>query len=132
MRVAVWQGFDPYWENDPHRLNQFGSAISTNGGERGEHGDVAFHSHMSIGRFPPDRCHTYTIVDEVGTPSTGFVDGRCSVRLCGRVGERAEAQGEAGYGAPPRRRARGPARPRDEGGRGGTIAAGDHRLPSAI
>lgn len=102
MRVAVWQGFDHYWENDPHRLNQFGSAISTNGGERGEHGDVAFHSHMSIGRFPPDRCHTYTIVDEVGTPSTGFVDGRCSVRLCGRVGESAEAQGEAVTVALPR------------------------------
>jgi hypothetical protein len=93
MRTAVWQGFDHYWALDPHRLNVFGSHIHAGEDAAGEH-NVVYHSRMSIGRFPPDECHTSTIVHEVGTPTTGMFDGAVTVEAAGMLGRPAEIAGE--------------------------------------
>src|SRR5690606_14740026 len=87
MKAAIWQGFDHFWENDPHRVNLFASCISA-----GPDANVTYQSGMSIGRFPPDICHAVTTVHQAGTPTTGFIDGEVTLDVSGTVGEGVERQ----------------------------------------
>src|SRR5690606_40819083 len=78
MKAAIWQGFDHFCENDPHRVNLFASCISA-----GPDANVTYQSGMSIGRFPPDICHAVTTVHQAGTPTTGFIDGEVTLDVSG-------------------------------------------------
>jgi len=89
MKAAIWQGFDHFWENDPHRVNLFASCISAR-----PDANVTYQSGMSIGRFPPDICHAVTTVHQAGTPTTGFIDGEVTLDVSGAVGEGVERQGD--------------------------------------
>lgn len=91
MKVAVWQGFDHFWENDPHRLNQFGTWLTS---VDGKHEDTAYHSRMSIGRFPPDVCRTFIRLQEIRSETLGVIDGEVTVTLSGRLGQYAETHAE--------------------------------------
>lgn len=95
MRTAVWQGFDHFWENDPHRVNLFASYISAQPDASQPGPTVAYHSRMSIGRFPADTCHTYALVQELGTPTMGFLDGEVALDVGGTVGEGVEKRAAA-------------------------------------
>lgn len=92
MKVPIWQGFDHYWQMEPHRLNRFGSRVEFDGGV--ESCDGAFCSSMTIGRFPADTCHTHTMIHRIGTDTTGAVSGSATADLSGAIGERVERSGK--------------------------------------
>jgi hypothetical protein len=91
MSLFIWQGFDHYWQREPHRLNHFGSFIEQDGASGGP--ACVYRSAMQIGRFPPDVCHTYTVVQPVDSPALQRIDGNVTVTLKGRVGERVSVTG---------------------------------------
>lgn len=101
MSLAIWQGFDHYWQREPHRLNRMGSWIEMDRADNAGRVACTYHSEMQIGRFPPDICHTHTMIHRAGSASTRSIDGEVSAVLRGRLGERVEVDGEAvSYGLP--------------------------------
>jgi hypothetical protein len=94
MSLAIWQGFDHYWQREPHRLKHIGSWIEMNRAANADRVACAYHSEMQIGRFPPDACHTHTMIHRAGSATTQHFDGEVSAVLRGRLGERVEVDGE--------------------------------------
>jgi hypothetical protein len=101
MSLAIWQGFDHYWQREPHRLNRIGSWIEMDRAAKADRVACTYYSEMQIGRFPPDVCHTHAMIHRAGSASTRHIDGEVSVVLRGRLGERVEVDGEvASHGLP--------------------------------
>ena len=92
MSFYIWQGFDHYWQREPHRLNRCGSYVTTN--ESKDHSGASYCSIMQIGRFPPDICHTHSIVQRAGNSSTSSIEGSCTQQLGGKLGEAVRVEGE--------------------------------------
>jgi hypothetical protein len=92
MNLFIWQGFDHYWQREPHRLNRFGSFIEQDGMDG--QADFVYSSSMQIGRFPPDVCHTYSLVQQIDSPAVQRIDGSVTAALKGSVGERVSFSGE--------------------------------------
>ncbi|MBN1310729.1 MAG: hypothetical protein JXB30_04850 [Anaerolineae bacterium] len=92
MSIYIWQGFDHYWQREPHRLNKCGSYIDAD--VTGEHPLVHFVSMMQIGRFPPDTCHTHSVVHHAGNVSSRSIDGSSTLQVRGSLGEYVSAQGD--------------------------------------
>jgi hypothetical protein len=94
MTVVIWQGFDHYWQLEPHRLNRFGSYIDLEASDADRTGQGNYISEMAIGRAPPDICHAHTMIDRAGTPTTRRIDGEVMLEASGQLGERTEVAGE--------------------------------------
>jgi len=92
MSLYIWQGFDHYWQREPHRLNHFGSFIEQDGTSSGS--DFVYNSAMQIGRFPPDVCHAYSVVQRIDNSAIRRVDGSVTATLAGSVGEEVSFSGE--------------------------------------
>jgi hypothetical protein len=88
VQFVIWQGFDHQWQRESHRLNRFGSVVDVSDA----HG--FYTSIMQIGRFPPDRCHTYAMLHPIYLPDGGLISGQVAATLEGSLGERVEAAGE--------------------------------------
>ncbi len=93
MKLVFWQGFDHYWQKESHRLNQHGSHIST-GGDSDSNLHLTFTGSMSIGRFPHDIGHLYSMIDIVDVPSGGQIEGEITFEVEGKLGELVEIRGE--------------------------------------
>jgi hypothetical protein len=92
MSLFIWQGFDHYWQREPHRLNHFGSFIEQDGVD--SHAEFVYRSAMQIGRFPPDVCHAHSTVQWVDGADVQRIDGSVTATLEGWVGGRASFDGE--------------------------------------
>lgn len=88
MQFVIWQGFDHQWQRESHRLNRFGSVVDLTD----THG--FYTSTMQIGRFPPDRCHTYAMLHPIHLPDGGLISGQAVTTLEGSLGDRVEVTGE--------------------------------------
>jgi hypothetical protein len=94
MSVIIWQGFDHYWQLEPHRLNRFGSYIDLETSDADRTGQGNYISEMAIGRAPPDICHAHTMIHRVGTSTTRRIDGEVTLEASGQLGERVEVAGD--------------------------------------
>ena len=92
MRLVFWQGFDHYWQKESHRLNRFGSHVSSSDSDAGLH--LTFTSSMLIGRFPHDIAHIYSLVDLIDVASGQQIEGEVSFEVEGKLGELTEMSGE--------------------------------------
>ncbi|MBN1120154.1 MAG: hypothetical protein JXJ17_03690 [Anaerolineae bacterium] len=92
MKLVFWQGFDHYWQKESHRLNRFGSHVSSDESNSGLH--LTFTSSMLIGRFPHDIAHIYSLVDLIDVPTGQQIEGEATFEVEGKLGKLAEVRGE--------------------------------------
>lgn len=94
MSVIIWQGFDHYWQLEPHRLNRFGSHIDLDSSDVDRTHQGIYVCEMAIGRMPPDTCHALAMIHRAGTATTKRIDGEVTLEASGQLGEPAEVAGD--------------------------------------
>jgi hypothetical protein len=94
MSIVVWQGFDHYWQREPHRLNRFGAFADISSTQSPALLTTYLTHVMQIGRFPPDTCHAHGLIHAVNTQTGGRIDGLATATVEGDLGVEETVTGE--------------------------------------